>query len=314
MTPPQRRILAARGGAMGDFIVTLPCLAALRRAFPGARLSLLAHPGHAALAAADGLCDESRSLESAGLAPFFSDEGSPNDDWQAWMGSFDLVVSWLADTAGIFRKQTLQAGARQFLQGPWRFGGEEPVAWQLATALMPLGIQPGAPFHLLQFCRREREDLVAIHPGSGSPRKNWPASHWFEFLKSWHSRNPATRMLVITGESESGDALALPGWLCAAGIDCAHSHGLPLTGLGPLLASCRLYFGHDTGISHLAAACGTPCLLLHGPATPSIWAPPLPSVRVLRASDLGALPPSEFMRWIIDEASPYTISIWDPVR
>jgi heptosyltransferase-2 len=58
---------------------------------------------------------------------------------------------------------------------------------------------------------------------------------------------------------------------------------LPLPHLAALLARCRLYLGHDTGISHLAAAAGAPSLLLFGPTDPAIWAPANPLVNVLTA-------------------------------
>jgi heptosyltransferase III len=47
-----------------------------------------------------------------------------------------------------------------------------------------------------------------------------------------------------------------------------------------------LFIGHDSGISHLAAAVETPCLLLFGPTDPAIWAPANLQVRVLRVSSL----------------------------
>ena len=60
---------------------------------------------------------------------------------------------------------------------------------------------------------------------------------------------------------------------------------LPLEELVELLASCRLFLGHDSGISHLAAACGVPSLLLFGPTDPVMWAPPAPHVRVIKRGD-----------------------------
>ena len=52
-----------------------------------------------------------------------------------------------------------------------------------------------------------------------------------------------------------------------------------------MLAGARGYLGHDTGISHLAAACGVDCVLLFGPTEPAVWAPRNPGVTVLRAPD-----------------------------
>jgi heptosyltransferase-2 len=69
------RILVIRGGAIGDFIVTLPVLAALRERFPGACLEVLAYPNVAPLAVRAGLADEARAIESRPLAGFFARGG-----------------------------------------------------------------------------------------------------------------------------------------------------------------------------------------------------------------------------------------------
>jgi heptosyltransferase III len=46
-----------------------------------------------------------------------------------------------------------------------------------------------------------------------------------------------------------------------------------------------MFIGHDSGISHLAAAAGAPCILLFGPTNPDVWAPRNNNVRVLKASN-----------------------------
>ena len=60
---------------------------------------------------------------------------------------------------------------------------------------------------------------------------------------------------------------------------------LPLHVLGAVLQRCSFFVGHDSGISHLAAAAGAKCLLLFGPTDPAVWAPTNPDVNVLRAPD-----------------------------
>ncbi|HEX8078467.1 MAG TPA: glycosyltransferase family 9 protein, partial [Chthoniobacterales bacterium] len=47
----------------------------------------------------------------------------------------------------------------------------------------------------------------------------------------------------------------------------------------------QFFIGHDSGISHLAAAAGAGCLLLFGPTDPAIWAPANENVTVLRAPE-----------------------------
>jgi heptosyltransferase-3 len=73
---------------------------------------------------------------------------------------------------------------------------------------------------------------------------------------------------------------------------CAGEDDPPLNGavridnlyeLACWLARGRLYIGNDSGITHLAAAAGTPVLAIFGPTDPEIWAPRGPHVRVVKA-------------------------------
>ena len=64
---------------------------------------------------------------------------------------------------------------------------------------------------------------------------------------------------------------------------------LPLRVLGAVLARAGLYVGNDSGVSHLAAACGAPTLALFGPTDPALWAPVGPRVRPSRGRPGGGL-------------------------
>jgi ADP-heptose:LPS heptosyltransferase len=51
--------------------------------------------------------------------------------------------------------------------------------------------------------------------------------------------------------------------------------------LGSLLQSCASFIGHDSGISHLAAALGLPGIVLWGDTVAEVWRPPSPKVAVV---------------------------------
>jgi heptosyltransferase III len=74
--------------------------------------------------------------------------------------------------------------------------------------------------------------------------------------------------------------------------DARFATNLALPHLAAVLAQC-LFIGHDSGISHLAAAVEAKCLLLFGPTDPEVWAPQGKNVRVTRApeSNLSRLSP-----------------------
>ena len=119
------------------------------------------------------------------------------------------------------------------------------------------------------------EGYLAIHPGSGSPRKTWPAERFAALLDGVAGSGP---WLLVEGPADSDAVSRLarrPGTVVARGLSART--------LGAVLARARLFVGHDSGVSHLAAAWGTPTLALFGPTDPSVWAPVGPHVRVVRA-------------------------------
>jgi heptosyltransferase-2 len=84
------------------------------------------------------------------------------------------------------------------------------------------------------------------------------------------------------------------------------AHHLSLPVLAAVLERCRVFVGHDSGVSHLAAATGISCVLLFGPTDPAVWAPVNPAVKVVAApeGDLGRLLPSvvqEAVRQALDQ-------------
>src|SRR5258708_13476846 len=89
------RIVVIGGGAIGDFILTLPAIAALRRQFPEAHLEVLGYPHITQLAVAGGLADHAQSIEARALAGFFARNGNLSDDLADYFSEFDLTVSYL---------------------------------------------------------------------------------------------------------------------------------------------------------------------------------------------------------------------------
>jgi ADP-heptose:LPS heptosyltransferase len=119
--------------------------------------------------------------------------------------------------------------------------------------------------------------FLALHPGSGSPAKNWPAER-FGALGAVLS--PSRPWLLVSGPADEAAAATL-----GTEPDAVHARSLPARVLGALLAHAGLFVGHDSGVSHLAAAFGAPVLALFGPTDPAVWAPIGRRVRTLRSPD-----------------------------
>jgi ADP-heptose:LPS heptosyltransferase len=201
-----------------------------------------------------------------------------DDELQQWLSSFNLVVSYLFDPDGILRANMERMGVKTFLDCPHRVvPGQGHAAEQLARPLEKLAmfLDDPAPVIALSGGMPMSEDkpLLAIHPGSGSLRKNWPVEHWIAAAKQITAEFPQLRLALITGEAEQERGITtqvLEGW---HDLDFQHWDHLPLTELASRLSQASGFIGHDSGISHLAAACGVPCLLFFGPTDPATWAP-----------------------------------------
>ncbi len=281
MNPPPR-VLVIRGGAIGDFILTLPAIRLLRETIAGCHLEVIGYPAIAELARSAGLADSIRSLEHRTMAPLFA-KTAPIDEMLAeHLRSFNLVVSFLYDPDGHFRASMERVGVKTLIECAPRVQNDgEHASKQLAK-----GLEKFAMFledDLLQKpifpSSTERSGKIIIHPGSGSEKKNWPLEHWLRLADDF----PATDFVFITGEAEEARGVKIPkhtNW-----------HSLPLSELAARFTVCSAFLGHDSGISHLAAACGVPSLLLFGPTDPAVWAPPQPWVQILRedSHDLSAL-------------------------
>src|SRR5436190_1748030 len=209
------RILVIRGGALGDFILTLPVLKLLRNAFPSARIEILGYKHIIALAELSGYANATRSIEYARLSSFFSRNAELARELVDYFSSFDQIISYLFDPDEIFAANLKRSGVRNLIAGSPKISGAEHAARQLARPL--------------------------------------------ERISTLRSLLPNERISV--------------------------AQNLPLPQLAMRLGSCAFFIGHDSGISHLAAAIGTRSLLLFGPTDSAIWAPANVQVRVLRSED-----------------------------
>src|SRR5262245_21453096 len=99
-----RSILVLRGGALGDFIVTLPALRLLRERWPDARLELAGNATAAELARARGWLDAVHSQHEARWSGLFGDAALA-PAFADWLARFDLVVNYWPDPDGRLRSR-----------------------------------------------------------------------------------------------------------------------------------------------------------------------------------------------------------------
>jgi heptosyltransferase III len=285
------KILVVRGGAIGDFILTLPAISALRTTFPDTHLEVLGYPNVAELARAGGLIDGFRSIEAGPLSRFFARNAKLDPGWMEYFESFNLIISYLYDPDEVFRTNVGRASKAQFIQGRHR-PDEEGNVHATAVFLKPLeqlAIFDPDPAPRIFLRDGDGSGLalppgkwIAIHPGSGSERKNWPVAHWKKLLQ-WILASTDRNIVLVGGEAEGGRVEELARELDAKRVRRAER--LPLSELAALLARSELFLGHDSGITHLAAAVGCRGIVLWGPSKRAIWQPSGEGVRIIEAAD-----------------------------
>jgi len=279
-----RRILALRAGALGDTILALPSIAALRRlAGPTGEVDVVGTEPAVRLALGPRLATRVHSIDRARFRPLFQ-ESADDIDLLSFLRIFELALSWsnlplLAEKLARLKVPLLHASPHP--------PADVHASDHLYRSLSPLGVVGEAPhpginleeesrLAALDFLGRNglsSFDFIALHPSSGSPRKNWPADR-FQAL-ALRLRRENRPFVWIEGEADR-EVVARLVRLVAAPV----ARDLPLTVLASLLSMCRGFVGNDSGVTHLAAAVGTRTIALFGPTDPRIWAPRGPSVLV----------------------------------
>ena len=295
------RILVIRGGALGDFILTLPALKALRDASPHAQIEILGYKHIAVLAENRFYAQAVRSIEYGPLSSFFARNSELPAELANYFASFDLIISYLYDPDRIFENNLRRCGVENLLCGPAKIvESAEHAARQLAQPVEEMGIRVGDLTEKVfpsiddrqfaqEFLQALQQPILAIHPGSGSPEKNWPLENWIALFSQsggplgkdeWGQSRRLPSIVVISGEADNAETEALERHWKNREVHFAKN--LPLPQLAAVLER-SIFIGHDSGISHLAAAAGANCVLLFGPTNPNVWAPRNNNVRVLSA-------------------------------
>ncbi len=302
-------MLVMRSGALGDFILGLPALHALRETFPTSRLELIAPATVLPLAA--GLVDVATPIERAEIAAFFGDAELPAEIGERYAG-LDLAVLWLTDADGAVRRQFERQGTRRVVNAPAlppRDARIHATDYLLET-LRPLGVNATTHVGRMQDAptRSARHwpsfgpnpsavetagrllgqlgvagepGPVAIHPGSGGRWKCWPPERFARIADLL--RSSGRDVLLIEGPAD-GEAVTQV-LARVEGTKPPVISGLATGDVAALLSLCAAYLGNDSGVTHLAAAVGAPTIALFGPTDPAVWGPRGRAVTILRGEE-----------------------------
>ncbi|GAA0375836.1 glycosyltransferase family 9 protein [Microbispora corallina] len=283
------RIAVLRANALGDLLLALPAMEALKRAYPAAKLTLLGREWHVRfLRNRPGPVDEVVALPPiAGVSSPPDGSAAPETLYEDLRGRrFDLAVQMHGGgrNSNPFIRSLgarLTAGLRTPDAAPldrwvpYVYYQHETLRYLEVAGLLGAAttdIEPKVAViredwaELRKTLGRLPRGLVAVHPGAGDPRRRWPPERFAEVA------DRLDRPVVVTGTEDERDVVEK---VVATMTRPARPvvGQLSLGGLTALYAACDLLVANDTGPRHLAAATGTPTVAVYWCGNLVNWGP-----------------------------------------
>ncbi|MGH2497350.1 MAG: glycosyltransferase family 9 protein [Ktedonobacteraceae bacterium] len=284
-------ILVIRPGAIGDALLAFPTLHALRVKYGTKRITFVSNASILPLAIAWKVADEVSDFQHIQWSELFSTTGIHNVALRELLASTDIAICWLSDPDDLIEGNLRQAGVKKILIASGRPAEHSyaHVAEYLASTVKIPAKQVRAWHPILPSVPKAGK-TIAIHPGSGSERKNWPIAYFAEVIKTlWQEK---CEVLLLAGPAEEQKLAYLQKHLAPPLGLYRTLVNAPLLEIAQQLQQCRGYLGNDSGITHLAAMLGIPTIAIFGPASrTSNWEPLGKHVGIIQQPDLRYLTP-----------------------
>ena len=293
-------LLVLRPGAIGDSLLALPIVRALRACYPDARVTFASNAAILPLVQDATLAETVSDYSSALWSDLFSAHGVRRPELRNLLSQVDRAICWLPDPDAIVKHNLQAQGIEQSTIAPGRPTEETGlhIVDYLARTIWPdpPPLLPDIPIIPPYAAHSNAEPTrIAIHPGSGGTYKCWPVAHFATVISALWRR--AIPVLLLAGEADRNilaDLLSrLPPPPDSRLLTVLRN--APLRTVASEIQQCRGYLGNDSGISHLAALCGVPTLVLFGPTSPATWRPFGRSVEVLFERELANLQPERVL-------------------
>jgi len=292
-----RRIAVFRALQLGDMLCAVPALRALRAAFPDAHITLIGLPWARTFAARfHAYVDDFIEFPGfPGLPECRTDVAS----WPEFLATtqrcrFDLAIQLHGNGHVVNPIVVLFGAARNagcylpadFCPDPAYFmiwPEDEPEIWRYLRLLEFLGIpQQGAslefPLDESDYLALHRDsagewllpkEYICIHPGARMPSRRWPAERFAVVADYLTSRG--WRIVLTSAADEANITASVREHMRAPALDLTGRTSLG--SLAALIEKAGMVICNDTGISHVAAAVGTPSIVICSGSDPRRWAP-----------------------------------------
>jgi heptosyltransferase III len=289
------RILVIRRGAIGDTIVTLPTLGILRENYPDAYIEIIGNREYWEIAHDRHYVNAVLSGETRLISELYLRDERISKEITDYFSSFDLILAYISDPEGTVRENLGKiCVGRVLICPPFPQGDDLHAADYMALILREIALNVNAPLFPKVYLNKEDlnfasqflstfteyQPLVAIHPRTFGP-KGWMIEKFINIGRLIENTLSGKSIWII-GPAEEENLKSIKSNFPSSPV--LHLYSLPK--VASILSSSHLYFGCDTGISHLAAAAGARVLALFGPTNPQVWAPRGKRVWIIKSDEM----------------------------
>lgn len=291
---PRRIHLYRPHNQLGDLLLNVPAIRAIREQFPEAHISLIVGPQNAPAVLGQRWADEIRVLRGRGTWAALR-EGlrfGPRPDLSVYFSTVSYSVSgaWLAARSRARERigfDPARWGRRDWASLTRVVGYPEgklhqsEVSMALARAVGAT-VAPPPPHYVPDpaLMSRAPARVAYLHPGAGKLKNRWSIDGFAEVARALVARG--LPVLVLEGPQDVGTAAALSAAV-GRGLPVVRGERVPM--LAARFARASVYVGNDTGPLHLAGAVGCPTVGVYGWTDPDEWKPAGARVRAVRAAD-----------------------------
>lgn len=256
------KALVYHNGALGDFLTILPALQMYRTVISADQITLLCRSHFGELACKAGYADQCLDIN---LYSFLFNPTSPDIRKDNFFNQFNSCLIFSGDDSPLLKAAKKYLHLNILHQAPFPTQLVHIIDYHL-TLFKNAKLQLTYPDLSLLFSsisnKNNKKTKIAIAPGSGSKRKNWPLER-FQIVAD-HLESIGYQIIWIAGECETDFEFRDKDRII---------RDIDLISLSRFFHECTLYIGNDSGITHLAAASDCPVIALFGASDPRIWAP-----------------------------------------
>jgi lipopolysaccharide heptosyltransferase I len=290
-----RRILIIKPSALGDIILAMPALSALKRSFPDAKISWFVRPEFAPLITGHTFISDIILFDRRKLSKWWCSPDSFKSLWslvkQLRAGKFDLVFdfqglfrtgffSWVTgskrrfgmagarELAHLFYTDKISQDASSIHLVDYYLKMVEAAGAKQSEAEFKLPEDAGAAAAVEKLLKSQgvNAKYAVIVPGAAQPNKRWPIERFAELAGKISERFGLS--IVATGsqgEREYIEAIQAEGRTRIINL----AGKTAVRELIPLMKKASLVVSNDTGPGHIAAALGVPIVMIFGPTNPA---------------------------------------------